>query len=119
MRQKLAAVGAAALMAAGCSTGSTAECAAIADDAIVLLQGFVDEVDALNEAGEGERVFDPEFVARLEDDAAALDDRSASAGCTEQQMADLLSERSDLLTATTSGGQAMVELMLTDQFFNP
>lgn len=119
MRRKLAAVGVAALMAAGCSMGSTAECAAIADDAIALLQGFVDEVDALNEAGEGERVFDPDFVTQLEEDAAAIDDRSASAGCSEQQMADLLSARSDRLTAATEGGQAMVDLMLNDQFFNP
>lgn len=117
MRRVVIAAGLVAALLAACG-GSSEECEAIADDGIELLQDFVDEVDAINPADLAAAVGNSDFLADLEAEADELDERAASAGCTEAQMAELLEARSDELEAATEVGQIIVDLILEEQFFS-
>ena len=116
MRRVMIAAGLVGAVLTACS-GDAAACGDIADEGFELLQEFVDEVDAMDAAQLAEAVNDDSFLGGIEGRATALDERAAAAGCTEEDMADLLAERSEGLVADTEVGQVIVDLILEDAFF--
>ena len=116
MRRVVIAAGLLGAVLAACG-GNAAACGDIADEGFDLLQEFVDEVDAMDAAQLAEAVNDDSFMGGIEGRATTLDERAAAAGCTEEDMADLLAERSEDLVADTEFGQVIVDLILEDAFF--
>ncbi|MDH3499854.1 MAG: hypothetical protein OEM97_07015 [Acidimicrobiia bacterium] len=118
MRRVVIAVGLCAAVLAGCS-GASESCGDIADEGIDLIQEFVDEVDAMDADAIADAISDSEFLGDLEARANSLDERAAAAGCSEDEMAGLLDDRSGDLSAGTEFGQIIVDLILDDAFFTP
>jgi predicted small secreted protein len=116
MRRLVIAVAVLGTVLAGCG-GNTAVCNDIADEGFELLQDFVDEVDAMDAEELSQAVNEDSFMSGIEARASALDERAAAADCTEEEMADLLAERSEDLVADTDFGQTIVDLILDDSFF--
>jgi len=117
MRRIVVAVGLASALLAGCSTGVGGGCDAIADEGLVLLQEFIDEVDGMTAEELAGAVRDDSFLGDLETRADELDAQAGSAGCSEEDMARLLSERASTLSAETELGQTYVDLIIQDEFF--
>ncbi len=91
----------------------------IADDAIELFQQLVTTVDELDLAGDLESGRSLEFpdVGELEAEADALQVRADDAGCDDDELRELLSERVVRLEARTVFGQAVIEAIRQEGLF--
>jgi hypothetical protein len=98
-----------ALVAAGCGGGS-GSCADIVDDGIALFQDAIDDLDGLTLADIQEDPFSSDDFDRRSDE---LEQRSTEAGCTDEELTNLFSERVGDLTAdsTNPAGQALITLL--------
>lgn len=116
MTHRVAAIAAALLVVvAGCG-GSESSCADIATDAVNMVQDVVDDVDAMSQddlASLGTSGLFDEFTV----EAAALDERAAGAGCSDQDMTELVTEKAQDLTAETEFGQLFIDSIRSGQIF--
>ena len=98
------------VIVAACSS-SNAECVAIVDDAIGVFQEListVDELDLAETAAAGDGVVIP-GLAEIEARADALQVEADGAGCSDETLRELLTERIVRLEARTVFGQAVIE----------
>jgi len=105
------------LVVAACG-GGTASCEDVADETIDLVQGVIDEVDQMSPedlAAMGEE--QPEFMNDFEQQSEELRQDAEDAGCTDEQLAELFSERASSLTAESEFGQLFVELFNSGDLF--
>ena len=98
-----------ALVAAGCGGGSSS-CSDIVDDGIDLFQDVIDELDGIDIADMQDDPFETEDFEQRTDD---LDRRTTEAGCANEELTELFTERIGDLTAGSSnpGGQYLVSLL--------
>lgn len=107
-----------ALVVAACSSADDeANCAEIADEAIAVIQDFVDEVSALSvdelfSAGESVPGIE-DFEARGE----ALQQEANDAGCSDEEMQRLLNQRTDNLESESEFGQLIIDGIQQEGFF--
>ena len=101
------------LFAAACGGGekttdpaSLASCEAVAGAAIAVIQ---DSIDLMDEASTSQTEPDPETVAAIEEAGAALSERAAALGCTDEEMTALLAGLADDLEAESVFGQLIIE----------
>ena len=99
-----------ALIAPACGGGG-ASCADIVDDGIVLFQDVIDGLDGLQLADIQDDPFESEDFERRSDE---LDERTAEAGCTDEELTELFTARVGDLSAGSSNpaGQFMVSLLV-------
>ncbi|MDJ0663540.1 MAG: hypothetical protein QNJ75_03195 [Acidimicrobiia bacterium] len=111
MRKFVMLVAALGLIAGACGGDDAGgSCEAVADDAIDVFQGVIDEVDemSLEEAAamaDGEPAFFVEMEQRFEE----LEAQADSLGCSDAEMEELFVARLDKLTADGMLGQMMLE----------
>ena len=99
--------------ACGDSGGDSAACGAIADDAIDLIQGFIDQVDEMAL----EVLADESFITGFDASVEELVDRAEAAACKGEQMEQLFEERVGDLRSESDFGQLFIdEYMLQDPF---
>lgn len=98
-----------ALIAPACGGGG-ASCADIVDDGIVLFQDVIDGLDGLDLADVQADPFENGDFERRSDD---LDKRTAEAGCTDEELTELFTERAADLSAddTNPAGQFLVSIL--------
>ena len=98
-----------ALMLAACG-GGDAGCPSIADDGVALIQDAIDELDGLSLADLDSNPLDSDDYERRAED---LERRSGQAGCTDDEMAELFSERVDRLSAGSNNpaGEFLISIM--------
>lgn len=99
-----------ALVASACGGGS-ASCTDIVDDGIALFQDVIDGLDGLDIANIQDDPFETEDFERRSDE---LDERTTEAGCTDEELTELFTERVGDLSAGSSNpaGQFMVSLLV-------
>jgi hypothetical protein len=115
MRQRVfALIGATVLVVSACGGSDSASCEGIAEDAMGLVQGLIDEIDgmSLEELSSLGDEFTSDFEAQFEDLEARADD----ANCSDSEMADLVEERVDDLTAETEFGDLFIEQFRAEGF---
>ena len=108
MKKTLLFLTAIALIASACGGGSS--CAAIVDDGVELFQDVIDELDGLTLADIQEDPFSNDDFDRRSDD---LERRTAEAGCTDEELTELFSERIGDLSAGSDNpaGQALISAL--------
>ena len=106
-------------MVAACSSSNDeASCAEVADEAIAVIQDFVDEVSALSvdeifAAGENVPGVD-DFEARGE----ALQQQADDAGCSDEEMQSLINQRLGDLESDSEFGQLIIDGIRSEGFFS-
>jgi hypothetical protein len=100
-----------ALITAGCGGGGSS-CADIADDGLALFQDAINELDGLDLADIQDDPFETDDFERRSED---LDKRTTEAGCTDQELSELFTERIGDLSAGSSNpaGQFLISLLTT------
>jgi len=99
-----------AVVAAACSSGSSAgSCDKVADDAVAAIQNMIDQFDAMS----------PQELADLGDNApqfqeidqkmSELEQQAKDLGCSDSEMNDLVAARLDRLTAKGDFGKLILE----------
>ena len=115
MRKFVVLLAAFGLLAAGCG-GSGESCGDIADDAIALFQDVVDEMDSLTTddllADEPPAIFD-----ELEEKATSIDERATEASCSDEELGQLVADRSGSLESTSDFGAAFIAELESGSFF--
>ena len=112
MRKTVIFLSALALVLAACG-GSDSSCSAIAGDAIGLFQDGIDELDGLSlsdlESLDSDPFSDADFEAR----GADLEKRQIDAGCTDEEMTELVVDKMGDLTAGDSNpaGQFLISIL--------
>jgi hypothetical protein len=94
-----------------CTGGPNARCVDIVDDAIGVFQELiaaVDELDLAEAAAAGEEFTMP-GMDDMERRADTLQDEAEAAGCDDDELRQLLTERVGRLEARTVFGQAVIE----------
>lgn len=101
-----------ALVLAACGGGDSS-CSAIADDAIDLFQEGIDGLDGLSLSELQSLDTDP--FSDLEARGADLEQRQLDAGCTDEEMTELVVEKMGNLTAGDSNpaGQFVISILNT------
>ena len=101
-----------ALVLSACG-GSGSSCSAIADDAIDLFQEGIDGLDGLS-LSELQN-FDTDPFSDLEARGAELEERQIDAGCTDDEMTELVVDKMGNLTAGDSNpaGQFLISILTT------
>lgn len=113
----IAVIAATSLLLAACS-GSGSACADIADDAIGVFQEVVTAVDDLDLAESGAGAdFEIPGMPAIEEKAARLQSDADAAGCSDEELRDLLTERLVRLEARTVFGQAVIEAIRQEGLF--
>lgn len=107
--------GLAVLMLCVACNGDAGTCGAIADDAIDLMQGLIDQVDEIPIDQLGE--LDETFLADFDAGVAALADRADAASCSGEEMTELFRARVGGLTADSDFGQLFVDQLGSEDFF--
>lgn len=110
-----------AVTATACS-GGAASCDSIADDAIAVLQETIDIVDNFSQdelqefatAGDGA----PEAFIDVQRRGDELVGDAEAAGCSDEEITELLVTKSDQLSADTDFGLFVVETLRTGAFFS-
>lgn len=98
-----------ALFIAACGGGGDAGgCEGVADDAIDLIQGLIDDVDNMS-VEELSSMDELPGMAEFTSDFSDLETKANDLSCSDSEMQDLLLDRLDTLTAKSQFG----ELMLT------
>jgi hypothetical protein len=98
-----------AVVAAACGGGADANsCEGVADEAIGLFQGLIDEIDGMSAADLGNATELP-ALTELESDMEALGEKSEQLGCSDAEMEELFQDRVGTLTAKTAFGEVMLE----------
>jgi hypothetical protein len=99
-----------ALVLTACG-GSDSSCSGIADDAIALFQEGIDKLDGLSLSDLESLNTDP--FADLEVRSADLEQRQIDAGCADEEMTELLSEKMGDLEAGDSNpaGQFFISIL--------
>lgn len=93
-------------------SGGASTCDELADDAVKLIQELIDDVEAelgdasLDELGANE---DLPSLGEYDRKSDELDRQADELGCSSTQMRDLVSARSDRLTATTPVGKLIID----------
>ena len=112
MRKTVSFLSALALILGGCG-GSESNCSAIADDAIELFQEGIDQLDGLSlsdlQSLDSDPFADGDFEAR----GADLEKRQIDAGCTDDEMSELVSGKMGDLRAGDSNpaGQFLISIL--------
>lgn len=98
-----------ALVLAACG-GADAGCPSIADDGVDLIQDAIDELDGLSLSDLNNNPLSTDDYERRSED---LERRSDAAGCTDVEMAELLSQRVDRLSADSNNpaGEFLISIM--------
>jgi hypothetical protein len=104
------------LVVAACG-GGTASCEDIANDAVALVQDIIDEVDTMSPDELAGLDQDPDFITDFEQKAEELDEEAAAAGCSNEELSQLVAEQSGSLTAESEFGQLFVDLINSGEFF--
>jgi hypothetical protein len=91
------------LLISACAGEPTA-CEIVADDGIALLQDLIDDLES---AASTEQALIDEFDARAVD----LNNQADAAGCSSEEMAELLEDRAGDLDASTDEGRAFIDLI--------
>lgn len=97
-----------AVAAAGCGGADADSCEGVADEAIGVFQGLIDEIDGMSAADLGNATELP-GLAKLEADMEALGEKSEQLGCSDAEMEGLFQDRVGTLTAKTAFGEVMLE----------
>lgn len=100
------------LVVLGSCSGGAATCEELADDAIELIQDLIHDVEAeLGDASLDELGAEEELPSLADYDRKSdeLDRQADELGCSGTQMRDLVSARSDRLTATTPVGNLIID----------
>jgi hypothetical protein len=104
------------LVVAACGGGSSS-CEDIANETVDLVQSVIDDLDQMSPeeiAGQGEG--GPGFLAEFDEQAEKLADDAASAGCTDEEMSELIKEQAGSLTAESELGKLFVDLVNSGEF---
>ena len=105
-------------MAACSSSGDEASCAEVADEAITVIQDFVDEVSALSV----EEIFaTDENVPGIDDFEARgeeLQEKADDAGCSDEEMQSLINQRLSRLESDSEFGQLIIDSIRSEGFFD-
>lgn len=112
MRKTVIFLSALALVLAACG-GSDSSCSAIAGDAVDLLQEGIDGLDGLSLSDlEG---LDTDPFSDLEARGAELEERQIDAGCTDEEMTELVVDKMGDLEAGDSNpaGQFLISILTT------
>ncbi len=112
-RRVWAVIAAVVLVAAACG-GSSADCQAVADDAIELVQGLIDQIDSV--APEDFAAIDDTLLTEFEQAFVELERRADEADCSGQQMSDLMDDRVGDLTAESDLGRLLVAQFSSEEF---
>ena len=102
---------AAALVVGGCS-GVRGDCSAIVDDGMVFFQDVIDDLDGKSLADlESNPLAASDYAQRARD----LEVRTTNAGCSDNEIADLLADRIGELRAGPSNpaGQAFIAALIS------
>jgi hypothetical protein len=119
MRKFVMLVAALGLVAAACGGGDDAgSCEGVADDAIEVIQEFINEVDELSLEEAAELGADSAIVSDMETKADELQDQANSLGCSDAEMEALFTERLDDLTAEGMIGELMLEGIRSEGLFD-
>ncbi len=108
-----------ALVAAACSGGggSAASCESVADEAIGLVQGVIDEFDTMSLEDIAALENEPPQFAELEEKANELEAKAEELGCSDAEMETLMNDRVGDLKAEGPFGQLLVESIKSDGGF--
>lgn len=107
-----------ALGAAGCGGGGDlSSCEDVADEAIELVQGILDEVGGMS-MEDMQSDEEPAFVQELESEGEALEERAEELDCSDEQMADLLAERAEDLEAEGPVAELIREAVRSGDIFS-
>lgn len=107
-----------ALITVACSSSDGASCEDVADDAIQVIQDFVDEVSAMSLeeiAGAGDEV---PGLTEYEENGEELQDKANDAGCSDEQMESLLNQRADSLESDSEFGQLIIDSIRSEGLFS-
>ncbi len=114
MKLRIPALIAAGMLVASACGGSSAGCEAVADDAIGLVQGVIDQIDAL--APQDFAAIGDTLLTEFEQAFVELERRAEDADCSEEQMQDLLDERVGNLTAASDLGRLLIAQFSSEDF---
>ncbi len=107
-----------ALVAAACSGGgAAASCESVADEAIGLVQGIIDEFDNMSLEDLAALENEPPQFAELEQKANELEAKAEELGCSDAEMEKLMNERAGDLKAEGPFGQLLVESIKSEGGF--
>lgn len=119
IRKLLVLVAALGLFAGACGgDGDAGSCAAVADDAIDLVQSMIDEFDALTVDELAEMDEEPAFFTDFEQQMEDLQSQADELGCSDSEMEALISDRIGDLTAEGMFGQMMLDEMQNEGMFD-
>jgi hypothetical protein len=116
MRNRFFAVLAVLAIVASACGGDSSSCGAIADDAIDLVQGLIDQVDdmSLEELSS----LDTGFTADFETSIESLVAEAENSSCSDEEMEDLFRDKVDSLTAESDFGQLFIQQFTSDDLFS-
>ena len=117
MLKRLVLVIAAFGLVVGACGGGTASCEDIAGDAVALVQDIINEVDTMSPEDLASLDENSDFMTDFEVKAEELDEEAAAAGCSNEELSQLVTEQSGSLTAESQFGQLFVDLINSGQFF--
>ncbi len=106
-----------ALVAAACSGGGAASCESVADEAIGLVQGIIDEFDDMSLEDLAALENEPPQFDELEQKANELEAKAEELGCSDAEMEKLMNERAGDLKAEGPFGQLLVESIKSEGGF--
>jgi predicted membrane GTPase involved in stress response len=108
------------LAVVACSDGPGARCGDIVDDAVDVFQELISAVDDLDlaEAAAAGEDFAMPGIDDMERRADVLQSEAEAAGCDDQDLRQLLTERISRLEARTVFGQAVIEGIRQEGLFD-
>ena len=116
MKKRLFAVLAALALVASACGGDADTCSAIADDALDLVQGLIDQVDEMSIEQLAE--LDANFTSDFEADIDKLVNDADEANCSDDQMTELFRGKVDTLTSDSEFGQLFIDQFTSDDLFS-
>ena len=99
-----------ALLVASCAGEPTA-CEVVADEGIGLIQDLIDDL-------ESGPVTEQSVIDAFDARAVDLNNRADAAGCSSQEIAELLEDRAGDLDASTDRGQSVIDLIRAGVVFS-
>jgi hypothetical protein len=118
MRRLFVLIAVLGLVAASCGGDSGGgSCEAIADEAIEVFQGVIDEFDEMSIEELGELADEPQSITDMEEKFEDLESQASDLGCSDAEMEELFAARFGNLTSDGLFGQFMIEGLQESGFF--
>ncbi len=117
MRKLFILMAALGLVAAACGGDSGGSCEEVADEAIEVIQGVIDEMDSLTIEELGAMEDEPEAITELERRADELQSQADELGCSDAEMEELLTARVGNLEAEGMFGGLLIDELEGGGFF--